>query len=161
MDKKRDILEHIQMKPRTGPGQLYFETLAQTVLDKAGKQEAVIVPLFKRPFAWIGGAAAAVLVVLGIGLFNAAHNTVGFDSVTPVEAAAYVEDNIDAFDEDLLAEFLFDQAQAPVQETTLEEFEDLTVALPAEKAELFSGVADEDVLEYLETQADPQDITYY
>lgn len=160
METKKDILEHIQMKPRTGPGADYFEGLAQTVLARTGKEEAVIVPLYKKPVMWISGAAAAVLVIFATGLFNAAHPTSGFESITAMEAAAYIEDHMDAFDEDLLAEFVFEESAAPVQQTVYED-EEMTAEAGAEKAELFSDLSEEEVLDYLEEEQDLAQVEYY
>lgn len=153
MNEEKDIFDFIEKRKVETPDKAYFDNLAQSVLDS---QKTKVIPLYKRPISWISVAAAAVLV-----LFVVNFNTPGdipesnewatLDDVPKEELLAYVEDNIEDFDIELIAEFV------PTEEinSKYEELEnEMTIEEEIDPIEsiTFESVSKEEILEYLEDE---------
>jgi Glu-tRNA(Gln) amidotransferase subunit E-like FAD-binding protein len=156
MEENKDIFEHIEKRKVELPDASYFENLAESVLDS---QKVKVVPFHKRPIAWISAAAAAILVfvVFQFGSSNVEQNDVlaELDSISNEEVFAYVEDNIDDFDIELLAEFV---PEDRIDDSALEEEfnhminTDENSMTQVDSEISFDNISKDDILDYLEEE---------
>lgn len=181
MEEEKDIFDFIEKRPIETPDPSYFKDLADKVLadtsvsstgsGQAGsatveEPQAKIIPLYKRPLTWVSGVAAAVLVAF-LMLPQASGRIGQLDGMTSLnqpskdEVLAYVNDNIDDFDEELLVEFIAAKSlgTAPViiDESEPEEEEVLETIIESETNDLqesLKNISDEEILEYLELEGE-------
>ncbi|NRA11122.1 MAG: hypothetical protein HRT57_04100 [Crocinitomicaceae bacterium] len=150
MNEEKDIFDFIEKRKVDMPNKAYFDNMAQSVIDS---QKTKIIPLYKRPITWISTAAAAILVFLIVN-FNSPDDLpivppqVASDELSKEELLAYVDENIDEFDVEMIAEFVpMDELNAKYEEFQNEMFEDED-ADPLESITL-ENITKEDILEYL------------
>lgn len=156
MEEQKDIFDFIEKRKTEMPDQSYFENLSKSVIASQEKKKAKIVPLFKRPATWLSVAAAAVLVFMVVKfnspadvVFTDSDSLAGLDDVSREEILAYVNDNIDDFDVELIAEFVpANQLDDDYSDLESELFEDQEED-PIESVS-FDNITKEDILEYLE-----------
>ncbi|MDB2656571.1 hypothetical protein N9Y60_00800 [Crocinitomicaceae bacterium] len=175
MEEKKDIFDFIEKRPIETPDSSYFKDLADKVIADAStsstgtgqvtdQSKAKIIPLYRRPAAWISAVAAAVLVAF-LMLPESSDPVIidgGAASVEPsrAEVLAYVNENIDDFDEELLVEFIaiknLASKSASSQESEPEE-EALETMIETETEDLqesLKNISDEEILEYLELEGE-------
>lgn len=150
MNEEKDIFDFIEKRKVDMPDKAYFDNLAQSVIDS---QKTKIIPLYKRPITWISAVAAAVLVLFIVN-FNSPDdiippsNEISFNDISREELLAYVDENIDEFDIEMIAEFVpVDELNAKYEalENTMIEDEDVD---PLESITL-ENITKEEILEYL------------
>ncbi|MCR9171657.1 MAG: hypothetical protein NXI10_04145 [bacterium] len=181
MEEKKDIFDFIEKRPIETPDSSYFKDLADKVITDASAsrlrsmpsesdqinsatnhQKSKIVPLYRKPIVWISGVAAAVLVAVLLipDSSNPRTEVIPTSSLEPskAEVLAYVNDNIDDFDEELLVEYIamknLDAATSTSQEVE-EDAEPLETMIKTETKELqesLQNISDEEILEYLESE---------
>ncbi len=168
MEEKKDIFDFIEKRPIETPDADYFKSLADKVISDVAEEpeepQAKIIPLYRRSIVWISGVAAAILVA-----FLLLPETTGTGNLDPLafsdepsreEVLAYVNDNIDDFDEELLVEFIAmkNLGSEPVLEQTIEpEEEPLETIIETETQDLqesLKNISDEEILEYLELEGE-------
>jgi hypothetical protein len=68
MEEKRDIFEYLKPVKSSVPDDSYFENLSKSVI--ASQTKIKVIPLYKRPVAWISAIAAILLVSLLVVNFS-------------------------------------------------------------------------------------------
>lgn len=109
MEKEKDILSHLKKRDRPEIPSDYFSELSSTLLTEIKKEpKKKSIPLYKNPVIWISSIAASLILIISIYTINSIplKNEINFSSLTPSEIEAYVNSNIDDFDEALLIEVL-------------------------------------------------------
>lgn len=166
MEEKKDIFNFIEKRPIETPDASYFKDLADKVIadvnDEPEEPQAKIIPLFQRPITWISGVAAAVLVAfLLLPEATGSISTIDLANTNEpsrAEVLAYVNDNIDDFDEELLIEFIAEKNLGSEPVLTQEpqpEVEPLETIIETETKDLqesLKQISDEEILEYLELE---------
>jgi hypothetical protein len=153
MNEEKDIFDFIEKRKVDMPDKAYFDKLAQGVIDS---QKTKIIPLYKRPITWIGAAAAAIVLVLLVTKFNISGQDPNpapslsnqFNDISKEELLAYVDENIDEFDIELISEFVpTDELNAKYEALENRMSEELEVH-PLETITL-ENITKEEILEYL------------
>lgn len=165
MEEEKDIFEFIEKRSIDTPDESYFQGLADNVIAKSkvpSLQKAKIVPLYKRPITWISGIAAAILVAFLLlpnepsTIVDPARNA-NFSDLSRQEVLAYVNENIEDFDEELLVEFIA-LKQLKTETTTVvetepeESLETLVKTETKDLQESLKSISDDEILEYLEEE---------
>lgn len=164
MEEEKDIFDFIEKQSFEMPDTAYFEGLADKVIGKAKvetPQKAKVVPLYRRSITWISGVAAAILIAFLL-LPNEpksveTSSNADFSDLSKQEVLAYVNDNIEDFDEELLVEFiaLKNLKSAPnlVEEKEAEEsLETLVETETKNLQESLKSISDEEILDYLKEE---------
>lgn len=162
METKKDPFEHIKVTKPNGPGPDYFEKLKAELMVEIGKEpKAPVRTLVQRPFFWVISAAASIVLLFAIhsALNEPLDAAVSFSSLSDEEILAYVDENIDDFDEEMIAEAY----NSMILEKTLAEGDTTkkrTVTVkevpaaanqPATQV-TFETLSEEDILNYLNSQ---------
>jgi hypothetical protein len=150
MNEEKDIFDFIEKRKIDMPDKAYFDNLAQSVIDS---QKTKIIPLYKRPITWVSAVAAAVLVFFIVNFNNPGDivtpsDEISFNDISKEELLAYVDENIDEFDIEMIAEFVpVDELNAKYEalENTMIEDEEVD---PIESITL-ENITKEEILEYL------------
>lgn len=159
MKDEKDIFDFLEKKSPKTPDASYFESLAKQVASQSEElPKAKVVPLYSRPIVWIAGAAAAVLLVFFLGGEKQGllkSDDIEFDDLSKAEILAYVDANIDDFDEEMLVEFISTKELNPKEITEdfqtpkdLESDSKNTVEL----SNSLETVSTEEILEYLDDE---------
>lgn len=113
MEEKKDIFDYLKVKEQFTPDSSYFEQLGEKVL-KETPRPAKVIPLYKRSLFWVSAAAAAVLIVLFTSPYfsNQQEEDVllALNEIPLEDLRSYVDENIEDFETDLIAEFVDEQA---------------------------------------------------
>ena len=155
--KEQHILDELKKAPATLPPDDYFQQLKTGILSQL--PETKIVPLYKRWWA-IGSAAASVILLLSLLLLKEETTpqqaSPDWSSVSKEEVLAYIEDNIDDFEPETLAQHLTDIPEwhetVSTGDTTAISF---NINTPDKKAseDLFDDLEHKEILEYLQNEA--------
>lgn len=171
MEEKKDIFDFIEKRPIETPDASYFKDLADKVImeanDEPDEHQAKVIPLYRRSIVWISGVAAAILVAF-LMLPESTNPTnpiepVASDEPSRAEVLAYVNENIDDFDEELLVEYIAikNLGSEPVLSGDSEpEEEPLETIIETETKDLqesLKNISDEEILEYLEMEGELDD----
>ncbi|HLP54657.1 MAG TPA: hypothetical protein VK151_06500 [Fluviicola sp.] len=154
------IIDELKKGTTPLPGDDYFAQLKQSVFDKL-EPTVKIVPLYRKPW-FLTAVAASVAVIISVTfLFNGNEKpqpavvTVDWNSVSRDEVLAYIDDNIEDFEAEALAQQL---NEIPDWTETVD-LSTETVSVPTTRSakedkydELFKDVDREDILEYLEEE---------
>jgi hypothetical protein len=133
--------------------------------DEPEEPQAKIIPLYRRPAVWISGVAAAVLVAFLMlpESSDPLEPLIGFNvsnEPSRAEVLAYVNENIDDFDEELLVEFIAIKnlgSESEVTQDSEPEEEALETIIETETKDLqesLKNISDEEILEYLELEGE-------
>ncbi len=111
MKDEKDIFDFLEKRKVETPDADYFEQLAKKAIAVANSEttEVKIIPLYKRPLLWISSAAAAIIIAVILLPEEASlpkTPSLAMQDLSKKEVLAYVNDNIDEFDEELLIEFI-------------------------------------------------------
>ena len=159
MEEQKDIFDFIEKRKVKTPEKSYFENLSKQIIDSQKPQKTKIIPLYKRPLTWISAAAAVVLVVITLNLDGPKPDVVsetvevveGLMDIPREDILAYVDENIEDFDIELIAEFI------PENQLN-DDYFDLEHQLHDPKDEdlvesiSFDNITREDILEYLKDE---------
>ena len=149
MKTKEDIFDHLNRKEIPTPDTNYFDQLAKDVVST---QKPKIIPLYRKPIAWIGTAAAVIALVF---LLNPRANTeldvlLALNDIPTEDVFSYIDENIDEFDTDLISEILEEENIGPIEFMG----EEITPAFNGESENLnLEDIDTEEILEYLENEA--------
>lgn len=165
MEEKKDIFDFIEKRPSETPDSDYFDNLAASVISEVSNTDNAesdaskgkVVPLYRRPALWLSGAAAAILVAFLLLPEQTAPTSEGalsFEDLSKKEVLAYVDENIEDFDVELLAEFIPSNKLSTdnyFDQTTQEVPEEVETTNP-ELEESLESVSPQEILEYLEME---------
>lgn len=166
MDEKKDIFDFIEKRPIETPDADYFKSLADKVIAEVAEEpeeaKTKVIPLYRRPAVWISGVAAAILVaflMLPETIIESPHGTVN-PSLEPskAEILAYVDENIEDFDEELLLEFIstdnlnVDATIDPISVETEDPIETMVESETESLQESLESISNEEIMEYLQEE---------
>lgn len=107
MEKKDELSEHIIKTESPELPVDYFNSLTENVMNKIKQEPKIsVIPFYKKPTIWLASAAALILLLFGLNYFLSGINELTFNSLSKSEVLAYVEENIDDFDEELFIEVM-------------------------------------------------------
>ncbi|GAB5416395.1 MAG: hypothetical protein Crog4KO_10190 [Crocinitomicaceae bacterium] len=165
MEEKKDIFDFIEKRPIETPGADYFKSLADKVIsDVAEEPEEIktkVIPLHRRPAVWLSGVAAAILVaflMLPDETINVDPVEITFDDLSKKEVLAYVDENIEDFDEELLMEFIaadnlkINTAFEPNKVEDVDPIETMVETETKDLQESLESISNQEILEYLEEE---------
>lgn len=162
METMKDSFEHIKISQPQGPGADYFEKLKAELMVEIGKEpKAPVRHLVRRPFLWVVSAAASIVLLFAIrsGLNEPLEASISFSSLSDDEILAYVDRNIDDFDEEMITE-VYDAMIMERSNTMGDTTKKRTVTVKEVPASLnqstnqvtFETLSEEDILNYLNSQ---------
>lgn len=164
MEKDKDIFEHLKARKTPMPDASYFSSLAQSVIESQQqttpntKEETRVVPLFKRPIVWIGTVAAiAAVFIVGMIVVNLSETStettdplLALNEIPSSEVYEYIDENIEDFDTDLIAEAL---DEGSISSISLSDKSDEIPTVEAAKKTIenvsFDDIDIEDIIDYL------------
>lgn len=170
METKKDILDFIQPKKRESIDNSYFENLASNVILTSKIQNPKIVkPLFRRSVFWLSSIAAVALILLITRFYNQNGQIESdFSSISESDLIAYIDNNIEDFDQDLLADYLpiypVDSVKKKGNITQpeikkIKSIEEKKMIENENEIDLFENINTEDILKYLENEGiSPEEI---
>jgi len=159
MGKENNILDFIRPRKREELNESYFENMASSIIT-SNKKVVVrkLTPFYKKSVFWISSSAAVFIGIVTIQSLRANFKSgLDFNSVSTTELLAYIDDNINEFDQELLIKYL------PTQQSINNITENQTInktatqstaiqATPINTSELLENINQEDVLYYLESE---------
>lgn len=113
MKQEKNIFDYIKRKEQENLSTDFFENLSATIIKQHPQQTTKIVPIHKKKIHWILSVASVAAIVLFMVIWNE-NKTVKLkitEQPTQEELLAYVNENIDDFDEDLFVELIHDQKE--------------------------------------------------
>jgi hypothetical protein len=151
MEEQKDIFDYLKPQKIETPEQGYFDQLAKNVIDS---QMPKIVPLYKKPIFWLSSAAAVIAIVVVFNFDNSPEESnnvlLALNDIPQQDVYAYIDENIDDFDEELLAEFIEVNTIEAVDFTP--EVKSNPVETVSDPALNFDDIDTEDILEYLRNE---------
>jgi hypothetical protein len=155
MKTNKDIIDFIQPRKREEIGDDYFNNLtAKIILENNKNSKSKIVTFYKKPIFWMSSVAAILIVMLIVRINeNSIVNECDFNSVSNPELMAYVEDNIDEFDTEILGEYLPVEldTQNIKKENKIQESKIGNKEVDSD-VDLFENLEKSDVLDYLDEE---------
>jgi hypothetical protein len=166
MEEKKDIFDFIKKRPIETPDADYFKNLADKVIADAAEEpeesKAKIIPFYRRSTVWTSAIAAAILVAFLMlpeeVIVSNSSEGVDFSDLTKKEVLAYVDENIDDFDEELLAEFIATNQldMDPMIDANEIEIEDPSESIieteTRELQESLESISEDEILQYLQEE---------
>lgn len=152
MENKDELSKHLRKNTRPVLENDYFIGLFSKVMGQIKQEPKTrIIPLYKKPLFWLSSAAASILLLFGMNYFLNGMNEITFESLSKAEVHAYVEKNIDDFDEELVIEVL---SQTNVVADTTKKVKKTSQAPQNKTIESisFESLSSEEILEYLNSQ---------
>ena len=157
MEKEKNIVDFLKPRERESLDNAYFDNLAASIISAHPKVETKkIIPLYKKTTFWISSIAAVFIGLIALNTFtSSSEKTYNFNSVSHSELMAYVEDNIDEFDQDLLVKYI--PVESPTKMKAKELIEQKTASEKVQvnsksKTVLFDDLQKEDILNYLDAE---------
>lgn len=145
METNKNIFDQFQLKEKPKVPEAYFENLANEVMGKAKKVSPIRV-LYKRPVFWFSAAAAMLVLFVGIRFFTQPEDLT-FEDLSDKEILAYVEENLDDIETELLIETATSELNYPEKESS-ENQQTKTVSTSTQS----DSISKEDILHYLNSQ---------
>ncbi|MFT5780575.1 MAG: hypothetical protein ACI837_003538 [Crocinitomicaceae bacterium] len=154
MEKEKDIFDHLKVRKIEVPDAAYFENLTKMVIDK---QRPKIIPMYKRPMAWIGAAAAVAIVALLVtniseSPIESSDPLLALNEFSADDLMSYVDDHIDEFDTEMISDMIpssdlessdiFDEIEAPI----VEPVKQVKAPISLDK------IDDQDILDYFDDE---------
>ncbi len=157
MEKEKNIVDFLKPRERESLDNAYFENLAASIVSAHPKVETKkIIPLYKKTTFWISSIAAVFIGLIALNTFTSSpEKTYNFNSVSHSELMAYVEDNIDEFDQDLLVKYIPVESPTKIKAKELIEQKTATEKVQVNsksKTVLFDDLQKEDILNYLDAE---------
>ena len=157
MEKEKNIVDFLKPREKESLDNAYFDNLAASIISAHPKVETKkIIPLYKKTTFWISSIAAVFIGLIALKTFtSSSEKTYNFNSVSHSELMAYVEDNIDEFDQDLLIKYI--PVESPTKMKAKELIEQKTATEKVQvnsksKTVLFDDLQKEDILNYLDAE---------
>lgn len=153
MENKDELSEHVIKTERPNLPKDYFNSLTENVMSKVKLEpKTKVISFYKKPLFWIVSTAASICVLIGVSYFLKNLNELTFDSLSKSEVLAYVENNIDDFDEELIVEVM-SESSFNFGDTTKKTSNLKQPTIQKEKGTLsFESLSEEEILEYLNSQ---------
>lgn len=143
MENPNNIFDQVQKRKITVPESVYFNAMAESIISQ---QAPKIIPLYKKPLAWISSAAAVALIAITIQLSASTEESLNWQSdlndIPRETILAYVTENIDDYEIDEIAEIIPEEI---IQD--IEVFQPVTIK--SESNLSFDHISNEEIMEYL------------
>ncbi len=157
MEKEKNILDFLKPRERESLDNAYFDNLTDSIISAHPKVETKkIIPLYKKTTFWISSIAAVFIGLITFKTFTSpSEKTYNFNSVSHSELMAYVDDNIDEFDQDLLVKYISVESPTKIQAKELIEQNMTTKKIQVNsisKKVLFDDLQKEEILNYLDSE---------
>jgi hypothetical protein len=149
MEPINELSDQLQKSKRPELPSNYFDELTSNMMGHAKQHpKAKKIAITRKPLFWIGSIAASLLLILGINSIWNASNELSFNNLNQEEVLAYVQENIDDFDEELLIEAMNETNME--SDTTKKVKSNATSAGSNSKEPIsFETLSSEEILEYL------------
>lgn len=163
MKDEKDIFDHLKPKGFEMPDKAYFEQLTKNVIKSQQLVKPKVVPFYRKPITWIGAVAAIAVAVFITLTFNSRIETsedplLALNEISQNEIFAYVDQNIDEFEIESIAEIVPENTINPSELIPEEAIEETPQAIETETVSL-DEIDQEEILEYLEVEGiDPSDL---
>lgn len=152
MKEEKNIFDYMKNKERESFDPSYFSNMAQSIIANNSIVHPKVIPFYKKAKFWIvtaSSSAAAILIFL-FSINNSTNINYADKSIAKKDLIAYIDHNIDQFDEDLIQNHISTQNKNTVLSSQIE------VKISEQKSafEIISidEINKEDVLEYLENE---------
>lgn len=109
METDKNIVDFMKPKERESISDSYFEGLVSKTIAEVKKQEIKkVVPIYKKAIFWFSSTAAIFAIFVTIKSFNKTNEiqSCNFNAVSQSELLAYIDENIEDFDQELLMEYM-------------------------------------------------------
>jgi hypothetical protein len=149
MEPINELSDQLQKSKRPELPSNYFDELTSNMMEHAKQHpKAKKISLFRKPLFWIGSIAASLLLILGINSIWNASNELSFNNLNQEEVLAYVEENIDDFDEELFIEAM---NETHIESDTTQKVKSNATSASSNSKEpiSFETLSSEEILEYL------------
>ena len=153
MENNKNILDFIKPREREDISDAYFENMASRITSENKKTIVKkLTPTYKKPIFWLSSIAAVFIGLIVLGFFSSEEIQLSshLSSPTQSELLAYVDENIDNFDQDILMRYI------PLNENEIPEVKEETsnghTNSKIEKIQLLEDINKEDVLQYLSSE---------
>ncbi|MGB0915385.1 MAG: hypothetical protein ACPGVI_04890 [Crocinitomicaceae bacterium] len=149
MKNEKDIFDFIKSVKTEEPSAEYFNNLADKII---ADNKTKVIPLHKKPFFWLSSAAAIAIVLFSVIKFNNATEIesptlLAFNEVDNVEIFQYIDENIEEFDTELIAELIpeskLEVTKSVQPDTGTEEIQESSSVVSLDE------ITNEEILEYL------------
>ncbi len=152
MNEEKHMDDILKKQERPEIPEKYFESFHDQLMQKISSESKVI-PLYKRPAVWISSIAATILVIIGFSLFNPSDNKplIAMEDLSNEEVYRYIDENIDAFDSELIQEVLYAERFTEEPGDSLKKKSNAATS-PDKKAVSFEELSREDILKYLQQE---------
>lgn len=162
MKTNKNIVDFMKPRERESISDDYLDSLASNVMHISKVHKPVkIVPLYKKPIFWISNVAAVILIFVLIK-FNTQSNIIecDFDSVSKSELLAYINENIEDFDQELLMSYVplkshnsFENEALTKKESVTEDSKNKEIIEDTKfDKDQFNKINKEDILDYLDQE---------
>ncbi|MDH4474359.1 MAG: hypothetical protein QE487_17265 [Fluviicola sp.] len=156
---EQHIIDELKKGTTPVPADNYFAQLKQGIFDRL-EPTVKMVPLYRKPWFITTVAASITLIVSVTFLFDGnetpkpAVAEVDWNSVSRDEILAYIDDNIDEFEAETIAQHLDSIPNWTVTSVGVEEITYRAVKSKKEEKydELFKDIDKQDILKYLEEE---------
>ena len=158
MEKEKNILDNIKPKKRLEIDDSYFDQMTSSIITSSNiVQSKLVQPFFKRVFFWSSTAAALLLILITVrSLKNETVVAANLNSVSDELILAYVDQNIEVFDQEMFADFVKDDPTDSLKAINSSEktMSSLPLAPSDEKLEeMFNELDEEEILKYFENNS--------
>ena len=148
METKKDIFDYLKPRKKIVPDQSYFDQLSANVL---AHEKVKVVPLYRKPIFWLSSAAAAITIIMLVNIKteipNSVNPMIALNEISSEELFAYVNDNIEDFDTEMLTEII---PSDNIEEIDLVATDKIVVdEVPSETELNFDSIQQEEILEYI------------
>lgn len=148
METKKDIFDYLKPRKKIVPDQSYFDQLSANVL---AHEKVKVVPLYRKPIFWLSSAAAAITIIMLVNIKteipNSVNPMIALNEISSEELFAYVNDNIEDFDTEMLTEII---PSDNIEEIDLVATDKIVVdEVPSETELNFDNIQEEEILEYI------------
>ena len=149
MEPINELSDQLRKTKRPELPSNYFDALSSKMMDHAKQHpKAKKISIYRKPIFWFGSVAASLLLIIGINSIWNTTNQLSFSSLNQEEVLAYVEENIDDFDEELIIEVMNETTF--VSDTTKKVKSNPTSTNSKSKEPVsFETLTSEEILEYL------------
>lgn len=162
MDTNKNIVNFMKPRERESISDDYLNGLVSHVMSAVKEEKPIkIIPFYKKTIFWFSNVAALILIFILIQ-FNNQPTTIAvdFNSVSQKELLAYIEDNIEDFDQELLMSYLpvknenllIDQETKESESSSSEGSTNENKEESSFDKNQFNKISKEDILDYLDEE---------
>lgn len=152
MKESKDIFDQLKKREIETPSKDYFDGLVNSILEQESQPK--IISIQRKLFVWVSSAAAVLLVAFLLIDRQTIQTTdilAELNNISTEELLAYMDENIDEFETDLIVESLTDEELSALDEEITSELSEITY-LETKKDIQFENISPTEIDEYLELE---------